>query len=138
VTRPGPLGVLVAHDGSRRSDQTLADAVELCRGSRARLGLALIQPWVYTVQAAWVCIVMPPSWERVDCDRLLHRLPSDVSVKFLSSPHPAGVSEIAEFARRLDCDSVLLPYSGWRARRAARVLARHGIEVLVDVPNGHP
>jgi hypothetical protein len=81
---------------------------------------------------------MPPSWERDDRDRLLHQLPSDVSVKFLASPHPASVSELAEFARRLDCDSVLLPYSGWRARRAARVLARHGIEVLLDADSIRP
>jgi hypothetical protein len=91
------------------------------------LGLALIEPWVYTAQSPWVCIVVPPRWEPDDRARLLRRLPGDVSVKFLSSPQPAGMSEIAAFATRLDCDSVLLPYSGWRARRAAQVLARHGV-----------
>jgi hypothetical protein len=110
----------------------LAQAVELCCSSGARLGLAMIQPAVFVSPSPWVCVIVTPRWEPDDCSRLLRGLPTDVSVKFLSSPYPAGISEIAEFARRLDCDSVLLPYSGRRARRAARVLARHGIEVLVN------
>jgi hypothetical protein len=81
-----------------------------------------------------VCVAASIS-EHDACNRLLRQLPDDISVKFLSCPHPAGMVQIAEFAKRLACDSVVLPYSGWRARRAARILARHGVAVLLD-PDG--
>jgi nucleotide-binding universal stress UspA family protein len=130
TTRAKPLGVLVPHDGSRQADRALAHAVELCLETHARLGLALIQPRVVLIQSPWVCVVVTPIWERDACNRLLRRLPGDISVSFVSSPYSAGLREIAGFAKRLQCDSVLLPYSGSRARLAARILARRGVAVL--------
>jgi nucleotide-binding universal stress UspA family protein len=127
----------VPYDGSRRAERTLAHAVELCRDANARLGLAVIWPRFLVFDSPWVCVAAPIQ-ERDTCNDLLRRLPDDLSVTFLSWPHPAGVREIAEFARRLDCDSVLLAYSGRRARRAARILARSDVAVLLDADGVRP
>jgi hypothetical protein len=102
----------------------------MCRETRACLGLMVIHR-VVLLTAPLVCVAAPSS-ERDTCNGLLRRLPDDISVRFLLCPYPAGMGHIAEFAKRLDCDSVVLPYSGWRARRAARILARHGVAVLLD------
>lgn len=132
-----PRAVLVVYDGSRRAERVLAHGLALCRDTRARLGLALIQERVVLLNSPWVCVAASVHDGDV-CDGVLRRLPDDLSVSFLSSSRPTGVREIAEFAKRLDCDSVLLPYSGWRARRAARILARGDVAVLVDADGEQP
>jgi nucleotide-binding universal stress UspA family protein len=121
--------ILVPYDGSHRSEQALECAVALCRDTRARLGLAIIRHHVVVFASPWVCVASPVC-ERETCNGLLRRLPDDVSVRFLSWPYPAGARDIAEFASRLDCDAVLLPYRGWRARQARRLLSRRGLSVL--------
>jgi nucleotide-binding universal stress UspA family protein len=128
--RAVPRAVLVPHDGSARAERALAHAVELCRETRACLGLVVIRR-VLMLNAPLVCVAAPIS-EEDTCNALLRRLPDDISVRFLSCTYPASIAHIAEFARRLECDSVVLPYSGWRTRRAARVLARHGVAVLLE------
>jgi hypothetical protein len=128
--RTAPRAVLVPHDGSVRAERALARAVELCRETRACLGLMVIYR-VVLINAPQMCVAAPIS-ERDTCNALLRRLPDDISVRFLSCLYPVGMGHIAEVAKRLDCDSVLLPYSGWRAHRAARILARHGVAVLLD------
>jgi nucleotide-binding universal stress UspA family protein len=124
-----PRAVLVTYDCSRRAERALAQAVELCRDTHARLGVAIIQRPVL-FNSPWVCIAAPLS-ERELLNGLLCRLPDDVSVRFLLWRYTIGMREIAQFAERLDCDAVLLPYSGRRARRAARVLTRRGVAVVV-------
>jgi hypothetical protein len=125
-----PRAVLVTYDCSRRAERALAQAVELCRDTHARLGVAIVQRAVL-FNSPWLCIATPVS-ERDLFNSVLCRLPDDVSVRFLLWRYTIGMREIAHFAERLDCDSVLLPYSGWRARRAARVLTRQGVGVLVS------
>jgi hypothetical protein len=128
--RAVPRAVLVSYDASRRAQRTLADAIELCRDTGARLGVAVVRQREVVFVSPWV-FPPPPPCQPDACGDLLRRLPDDLSVTYLSSDYPAGMREIAEFAKRLDCECVLLPYSGWRARRATRVLARRGLAVLV-------
>jgi nucleotide-binding universal stress UspA family protein len=129
--RAVPRAILVVYDGSQRAERAVADAVELCRDTNACLGLAVIRQRVVVFSSPWVCVATPIS-ERNTCNGLLRRLPDDISVRFLSWPYPAGMRQIAELAKRLDCDWVLLPYSGWRARRAGRILARSDVAVLTN------
>jgi hypothetical protein len=132
-----PRAVLVPYDGSRGAERALSHAVELCCDANARLGLAVIWPRFLLFDSPWACIAAPIH-ERDTCNDVLRRLPDGLPVTFLSWPHPAGVRDIAEFAKRLDCDSVLLAYSGRRARRAARILARHDVAVLLDADGVQP
>ena len=124
--------VLVPYDGTARSEWALTCAVEHCLQSRARLGIAFIPPCYALAASPWASAALFQPGD--DARRaILRKIPDRVSVRFLVCGHPAGVRDLAHFARRLDCDSVLLPLRGLRLRRAERALAKAGLEVL----NGH-
>ena len=126
-----PTAIFVSYDGSRRSRQALVCAIELCRDTRALLGIAVIRPhvvgfgWPGSCTAAFVS-------EQTVCREALALVPDDVSVRFLAHSHPVGIRDIAEFARRLGCESVILPDRRFGARRAARLLGRAGLALLVE------
>jgi hypothetical protein len=125
--------VLLPYDCTRSSEHALLCAVAYCRESRARLGIAITPPWFMSFASPWVTV--PPNMVlpcHATAREMLSRVPPDAPFTFLISHYPAGVPQIAEFARRLDCDSVLLPLGGWRLRRATRALGKLGLPVLND------
>ena len=122
-------GVLVPYDGSRRAERALARAVAVCRSSRARLGVAIVQQPVVAVASPWVCTAIPSSERHLRC-KLLQRLPDDLSVVFISWPRRPSLRDIVALANRLECDSVVLARRGWRARRAERGLHRRGVSFI--------
>jgi len=130
--------ILVPYDGTGRAELALEAAIVRCRESRARLGLSMTAPWFATVGAPWLSIpaLLTPDLE--SAKRVLGRIPDDVLVRFLLWPYPAGGREIAQFARRLDCDSVLLPFRGSRARHIKRTLSRRGLQILEAGPAAPP
>jgi nucleotide-binding universal stress UspA family protein len=128
----GPIrGILVPYDGSARAERALAFASSFCRSSRACLGIAVLQPRIVAFASPWVHVPGVVFSQREACGPVLRRVPQDVSVRFLFSPIPAGASQIADFARRLGCDAVLVPQRGRAGRRMAKALSKRGLTVFL-------
>jgi nucleotide-binding universal stress UspA family protein len=121
----------VPYDGSTRSERALARVGPLCRTTGALMGIAVVQPRWCAFASPWVHVPGIVVSEREMCSHVLRQVPPDVSVRFLVSPYPAGVSQIAAFAKRLACDSVFLPHRGRSGRRLGRALARRGLSVFM-------
>jgi hypothetical protein len=130
---PSPVGsrsLLVQYCCTGRSEDALARAVAYCRRSHARLGIAVTAPWFAHLGMPWMVAPHAVVPTAQTCRYVLREVPDDLPVKFLLWPHPAGLAEIADFAQRLDCDSVLMPLRGWRLRHAARALSKSGLLTL--------
>jgi hypothetical protein len=130
ASRVGSCSVLVQYCCTGRSEEALARAVAYCVRSHARLGIAVTAPWFAHMGMPWMVAPHAVVPTAQTCRYVLRKVPDELPVKFLLWPHPAGLAEIADFARRLQCDSVLLPMRGWRLRHAARVLSRSGLLAL--------
>ena len=128
----GPIrGIFVPYDGSARAERALAHASSFCRSSGARLGIAVMQPRIACFASPWVHVPGVVVSQRHVCGPVLRRIPPDVSVRFLFSPFPTGLSQVAEFAKRLECEAVLVPHRGRAGRRTAKALSKHGLAVFV-------
>lgn len=136
MDRVRTCSVLVAYDGTARAERLLRCALAHCAQCRARLGVAIVPPPYAMVALPWAgaSILQPCDESRRE---LLKRIPADVSVRFVVCSYPIGTRQVAELARRLECDSVLLPQRGMRLRLAERALTRLGLGVLnryLDAP----
>lgn len=123
-----PGAIFVPYDGSRRAQQALARAVELCRDTSAHLGVAVCRRQIVGCGWPGPCAVSVITEQELSTD-LLRRVPDDISLRFLGCTAPLGSRGIAELATRLECDTVVLPGRGIRTRAVARTLARSGFRV---------